>query len=70
LVTLQKVYGRPIAEIESQWKNWIRAQPIDGNVNLVPSAFVKTQEQWQVWWNVNKDKLYWRQQEQIYRVKY
>ena len=70
LVTLQKVYGRSIAEIESQWKNWIEAQPIDGNVHLVPSAFVKNQEQWQEWWNANKDRLYWSQQEQIYRVKY
>ena len=67
--TLQKVYGKSIAEIEREWKDWIRAQPIDANVRLVEAAFVKTPSQWQVWWQVNRNRLYWSQEEQIYRVR-
>ena len=68
-VTLQNVYGKLNPEIEQDWKDWIRSQPIDGNVKLVERAFVKTDEQWQRWLNANKDSLYWSEQEQIYRVK-
>lgn len=68
-VTLRNVYGKSIREIESDWKDWIRSQPIDGNVKLVERAFVKTEEEWQRWLNANKDSLYWSEQEQIYRVK-
>jgi hypothetical protein len=68
-VTLQNVYGKSIREIEQEWKDWIRSQPIDGNVKLVERAFVKTYEEWQRWLNANKDSLYWSEQEQIYRVK-
>lgn len=68
-VTLQKVYGKPIAEIEREWKAWIRAQPIDGNVKLVERAFVMTEKEWQRWWNANKRRLYWSEKDQIYRVR-
>ncbi|MHC4105385.1 MAG: hypothetical protein ACYSR9_10625 [Planctomycetota bacterium] len=68
-ITLQKVYGKSIGEIEQDWKDWIRSQPIDGNVKLVERAFVKTDEEWQRWWNANKARLYWREEDQIYRVK-
>jgi len=67
--TLQKVCGKPIAEIERQWKDWIKSQPIDEDVLLVSSAFVLKENEWQVWWRANKDKLYWSEQEQIYRVE-
>lgn len=69
LVTLQKVYGKSIPEIEQKWKDWIRTQPIDGNVKLVKQAFVKTESQWQAWWQANKDRLYWSEKEQIYRIE-
>lgn len=68
-VTLQKVYGKSIAEIERQWKEWIKSQPIDEDVLLVESAFVLPERQWQLWWRANQNKLYWSEQEQIYRVK-
>lgn len=66
--TLQKVCRKSIAEIELEWKNWIKSQPIDEDVLLVSSAFVLPEHQWQAWWRANKDKLYWSEQEQIYRV--
>jgi len=68
-VTLQKVYGKPISQIERDWKDWIRAQPIDANVELVQQAFVLTDQKWQAWWNANKTSLYWSEKEQLYRVK-
>ena len=67
--TLAEVYGKSIAEIEREWKEWIRSQPIDENVKLVEAAFVKTESQWQAWWGANKYRLYWSEEEQIYRVK-
>ncbi len=68
-VTLQKVYGKSIAEIEREWKDWIKSQPINEDVLLVSSAFVLTENEWQAWWRANKNKLYWSEKEQIYRVK-
>ncbi len=67
--TLQKVCGQSITEIERDWKKWIKSQPIDEDVLLVSSAFVLSESQWQVWWRENKGKLYWSEQEQIYRVR-
>ena len=69
LTTLQKIYGKSIDQIELDWKNWIKSQPIDGNVKLVPWAFVKTEEQWQQWESANINKLYWNKKEQIYCVR-
>ncbi|MBN1392655.1 MAG: hypothetical protein JW947_07615 [Sedimentisphaerales bacterium] len=66
--TLQKVYGKSTAEIESEWKEWIKAQPIDEDVMLVESAFVLSESQWQEWWRANQNRLYWSEEEQIYRV--
>lgn len=68
-VTLQKVYGKPLAEIEREWKVWIKAQPVDDNVKLVRLAFVKTDQQWKAWWKENKSRLYWSEKEHIYKVK-
>ncbi len=67
--TLQKVYGKSITEIELEWKEWIKSQPIDEDVLLVESAFVLPSGQWQAWWRVNKKRLYWSEQEQLYRVR-
>lgn len=67
--TLQKVCGKSIAEIEQQWKDWIKSQPIDEDVLLVKSAFVLPERRWQLWWEASKNKLYWSEQEQIYRVR-
>lgn len=68
-VTLQKVYDKSIAEIERQWKEWIKSQPIDEDVLLVESAFVLPESQWRLWWRANRNRLYWSEKEQIYRVK-
>jgi HEAT repeat protein len=69
LTTLQDIYGKDTTSIETEWKDWIQSQPIDQDVNLVESAFVKTQEEWDTWWGIWKDKLYWSEREGIYRTK-
>ena len=67
--TLEKVYGRPLSEIEKDFKDWINTQPIDENVNLVQYSFVLPADQWQIWRQNNETRLYWDEAEQIYRVK-
>ena len=44
-------------------------QPIDDDVLLVPAAFVLRKSDWEKWWADNQDRLYWSEDEQIYRVK-
>jgi len=68
-ITLKEIYGKSIAEIEGEWKEWVRSQPIDENVNLVESAFVLTESEWNKWWEANKHRLYWDDSEQIYKVR-
>jgi hypothetical protein len=67
--TLKKVYGRPLSEIEKDFKDWVNAQPIDENVNLVQYSFVLPDDQWQRWWEKNSSRLYWDETEQIYRIR-
>jgi hypothetical protein len=66
---LTAVYGSSLDDIESEWKAWVNAQPIDADVMLVQGAFVLTEPQWRQWWQSNQANLYWSEQEQIYRVK-
>jgi hypothetical protein len=68
VMVLEKIYGQSIAQIEQDWKTWVRSQPIDENVKLVPWAFVMPQKEWDRWLNANKDKLYWNEEENIYKI--
>ncbi len=69
VAVLEKVCGKSVAEIEREWKDWVVSQPIDGDVMLVPKAFVLEERDWQNWWNSNQSRLYWSEAEQIYRAK-
>lgn len=69
LGALEKVYDKPVEEIEIEWKQWVRNLPMDNDTFLVEEAFVKTAPQWQTWWDENKHRLYYSEEEQIYRVK-
>jgi pimeloyl-ACP methyl ester carboxylesterase/tetratricopeptide (TPR) repeat protein len=66
---LVAVYGQPLDTIEREWKAWVAGQPIDGNVNLVPSSFVKTASEWRAWWQENKERLVWDETRGIYRIR-
>lgn len=67
--TLAMVWGRPLQDLEQHWKEWIRSQPIDLDVNLVPRSFVLTAPEWKAWWEENKDRLEWSTEERIYRAR-
>lgn len=69
LGSLEKVYDKPIDEIEKEWKQWVRDLPMDNDTFLVENEFVKTPQQWQKWWSENQHRLYFCPEEQIYRVK-
>jgi hypothetical protein len=65
---LEKTYAKSIAQIEQDWKTWVRSQPIDENVKLVPWAFVMPPKEWGRWLSENKDRLYWNEEEKIYKI--
>jgi hypothetical protein len=44
--TLELVTGKKTIELNEAWKNWIRSQPNDANVQLIPQAFIKTDDEW------------------------
>jgi len=67
--TLAKVWGGTLADLEQQWKEWIRSQPIDADVNLVPRSFVVTESEWLRWWPAHQNSLEWSPSERIYRAK-
>jgi len=69
LGALEKVYDKPLDEIEAEWKQWVLALPMDNDIFLVDEAFVKTAAQWEKWWSQNRHRLYFSSEEQIYRVK-
>jgi hypothetical protein len=67
--TLQIIYGAGLATIESEWKDWVKSQPIDANVKLVQSAFVKSYPEWVRWQGANQRYLRWDKEQCLYVVK-
>jgi len=66
---VEEVLGRPLAEIEKEWKDWVNNQPIDAQVDLVPASFIKTQDEWNAWWEDNRKRITWEESRGIYVVK-
>jgi hypothetical protein len=66
---LQEVYGKPIHVIEQDWKNWVKSQPINEDVNLVQHAFVLRKTEWDQWRKADGNRLYWDENEKLYKVK-
>ncbi|MBN2018788.1 MAG: hypothetical protein JW749_01025 [Sedimentisphaerales bacterium] len=69
VATLEKVYGKPLSVIEKDLQEWVRNQPIDEDVNLVQESFVLPADKWQIWLQENNSRLYWDENQQIYRVR-
>lgn len=67
--TLTHVYGADLDVIEADWKNWVAAQPLDENVTLVGAAFVLNKSDWDIWWKASSDRLYWDEDEKIFKVR-
>ncbi len=69
LGALEKVYNKPLDEIEAEWKQWVLELPMDDDIFLVDAEFVKTPAEWEKWWSQNRHRLYFDSEQQIYRVK-
>jgi hypothetical protein len=67
--TLELVTGKTTIELEEAWKDWIRSQPNDDNVQLVPQAFIKNDDEWREWWTENRGRLAWDSRLGIYVVR-
>ncbi|RKY09283.1 MAG: hypothetical protein DRP65_08005 [Planctomycetota bacterium] len=69
LGAIEKVYNKPLDEIEAEWKQWVLALPMDDEIFLVNEEFVKTPAEWDKWWSQNQHRLYFDPERQLYRVK-
>lgn len=63
--TLAQVAG-DLETLEREWKDWIRAQPLDEEVFLVPKATVLPASQWSEWLASRGKRLAWRADLQRY----
>ena len=63
---LADVVGMSLPELQTEWQKWVVGQPLDDNVNLVPAAFVKTESEWSAWWQDNKERLVWDEEQKLY----
>jgi hypothetical protein len=66
MATLARVWGRELSDLEQEWKDWIRSQPVDEDVLLVPAAFIKSEQEWAEWYEQNEDRLTWSDEQQRY----
>jgi hypothetical protein len=69
VASLEKSTGSKLTDLEAGWKKWVADQPIDENVNLIPASFIKTQDEWNAWWNANETRVHWNEKEERYEVK-
>jgi hypothetical protein len=69
IASLQKICGKDLPAIEREWKDWIRAQPLDDNVALVQRSFVATPEEWESWWKSQQSRLEWNDALKVYEVR-
>lgn len=63
---LARAWGAPLADLEQRWKDWIRAQPIDDDVCLVPQSIVLPEAEWVEWLRANEGRLRWSEADQRY----
>ena len=73
IASLGKAYGRPFDEVAREvaddWDTWVRCLPNDNEIFLVEESFVKTYDEWRAWWAQNQHRLYYDDDQKIYRVK-
>jgi hypothetical protein len=67
--TLEAVYGADLGTIESEWKGWVKSQPVDANVKLVSRSFILPHAEWIRWWEINRQNLSWDDEKKLYVVR-
>lgn len=65
---LERAMGLPLDRIEANWKQWIRATPLDANVFLVERAFILPHDQWAKWQATHRKTIRWNEQKKIYEA--
>ncbi len=65
---LETIYGDNLLTIEAEWKDWVKSQPIDANVELVQSSFVLSYQEWVRWRETTQDYLIWDERQELYIV--
>jgi hypothetical protein len=63
---LERVWGAPLADLERRWLDWIRAQPLDLDVGLVPRSQVLPEAEWAQWLRTDGSDLQWDESRQRY----
>jgi hypothetical protein len=67
--TLEAIYDADLDTLESEWKGWVKSQPIDANVKLVKRSFILPSAEWLQWWNLNREHLYWDGEKRLYVIQ-
>ena len=67
--TLEAVFEAELETIESEWKTWVKSQPIDANVQLVSRSFILPYKEWVSWWEINREYLTWDEEKRLYVVR-
>lgn len=63
---LARAWGAPLADLDQRWREWLRAQPIDADVELVPQSVVLPEAEWVEWLRANETRLQWSEEDQRY----
>jgi hypothetical protein len=66
--TLCKIWGKTVPEVETEWKDWVKAQPFDENAKLVKTSFIKEKTDW-LTWLAERPFLEWDEAAEIFRAK-
>lgn len=59
LGALQAVLQSDLAGTEQRFRDWVRAQSIDADVDLLERSFVLDAPGWERWWAENRTRLEW-----------
>ena len=57
--TLAAVWGADLADLEQRWLQWIREQPLGGEVGLVPATTILPPGPWAEWVAANARRMRW-----------
>jgi hypothetical protein len=67
LDALEATLESDVVTTEQRFRDWIRAQPIDDDVDLLERSFVLDAPGWERWWAQNRTRLEWSPADARYR---
>ncbi len=66
---LENVYGKPIRDIEKDWKSFVESHLSDEEACVTTESLLMTHEEYQQWWQDNQDRLIWNESEQKFQLR-